>query len=47
MLKVDGESLDETVETIRRARALQALRDIRKQAKASGLNRLRAEESGC
>lgn len=40
MLRVDGDSLDETVETLRRARSLQALREIRREARARGLHRL-------
>ena len=39
MLRVSGESLDETVETVRRARAMQALRELRRNAKARGLDR--------
>ncbi len=44
MLRVDGDSLDETLETLRRARALQAVREIRHAARARGLNRLSAKE---
>jgi hypothetical protein len=44
MLGVDGDSLDEAVETIRRARALQALRELRRHAKARGLDRLRPSQ---
>lgn len=40
MLRVDGDSLEETVETLRRARSLQALREIRREAGARGLDRL-------
>src|SRR5712692_7322422 len=40
MLRVDGDSLDQTMETVRRARALQAVREIRREAKARGLDRL-------
>ena len=40
MLHVDGDSLDETMETLRRARSLQALREIRREARARGLYRL-------
>lgn len=42
MVRVDSESLDETVETLRRARALQALREIRREAKSRGLDKLSA-----
>ena len=44
MVKVSDESLDETVETIRRARALAALREIRRQAKARGLDSMSMKE---
>jgi hypothetical protein len=37
---VDSDSLDQTVETVRRARALQAVRKMRADAKARGLDRL-------
>jgi hypothetical protein len=40
MLGVDGDSLDETVATLRRARALLAVREMRRQARARGLDRL-------
>lgn len=40
MLRVDGDTLEETMETVRRARSLQALREIRREAKARGLDRL-------
>jgi protein-tyrosine-phosphatase len=40
MLRVDSDSLDQTVETVRRARALQAVRKMRVDAKARGLDRL-------
>ncbi|SRR6266540_2963949 len=40
LLRVDSKTLDETVETLRRARALQALREIRRDARARGLDRL-------
>ena len=40
MIHVDGDSLDAAVESLRRARALQALREIRRDAKARGLDRL-------
>ena len=44
MLAVDGESLDETLEVVRRARALQALREIRREAGERGSDRLRMRE---
>ncbi|MGH9317984.1 MAG: prevent-host-death protein [Thermoanaerobaculia bacterium] len=44
MLRVDGDSLDEAIETLRRARSLQALREIRRGAKARGLDRLSAKQ---
>src|SRR5262249_4250464 len=44
MLRVDSESLDETVETLRRARALQALREIRREAKSRGLDKLSSSQ---
>jgi len=44
MLAVDGESLDETLEVVRRARALQALRKIRREAGERGSDRLRMRE---
>jgi PHD/YefM family antitoxin component YafN of YafNO toxin-antitoxin module len=40
MLRVDSDSLDQTMETVRRARALQAVRKMRADAKARGLDRL-------
>jgi len=40
MLRVDEDSLPETVETVRRARALAALREIRADARKRGLDRL-------
>jgi PHD/YefM family antitoxin component YafN of YafNO toxin-antitoxin module len=43
MLRVDGDTLEETMETVRRARSLQALREIRREAKARGLDRLSAK----
>jgi antitoxin (DNA-binding transcriptional repressor) of toxin-antitoxin stability system len=44
MVAVDGDSLDETMEIIRRARALQAVRKIRSEAKVRGLNRLSVKQ---
>lgn len=46
MLPVDGESLDEALEVLRRARALQALREIRREARESGVARLGMKEIG-
>ena len=40
MLRVNADTLEETMETLRRARSLQALREIRREAKARGLDRL-------
>jgi hypothetical protein len=40
MLRVDDESLDQTVETVRRAGALRGVRKMRAEAKARGLDRL-------
>jgi antitoxin (DNA-binding transcriptional repressor) of toxin-antitoxin stability system len=40
MLRVDSDSLDQTIETVRRARALQAVRKLRADAKARDLDRL-------
>lgn len=40
MLGVDGDSLEESLETLRRARALQALRRLRAQSRERGLDRL-------
>ena len=42
LLKVDGDSLDEAFEMVRRARGLRALREIRRRAKETGLDRLGA-----
>lgn len=44
MLRVDGNSLDETMETVRRARALQAVREIRREARARGFDRVSARQ---
>jgi hypothetical protein len=44
MLGVDGDSLEESLETLRRARALQALRGIRRQSKERGLNKLNIKQ---
>ncbi|HLN57555.1 MAG TPA: type II toxin-antitoxin system Phd/YefM family antitoxin [Thermoanaerobaculia bacterium] len=40
MLRVDSDSLDQMMETVRRARALQAVKQMRADAKARGLDRL-------
>ena len=44
MIPVDAESLDETLETLRRARGLEALRAIRRESAARGLTRLSMRE---
>jgi antitoxin (DNA-binding transcriptional repressor) of toxin-antitoxin stability system len=44
MLGVDGDSLEESLETLRRARALQALRGIRRQARERGLDKLNRKQ---
>ena len=44
MLRVDSDSLTETLETIRRARGLRALRAIRRRARERGLDRLSGKE---
>lgn len=44
MLSVDSGSLDETLETIRRARALQTVAAIRKRSKATGRDGLSMKE---
>jgi len=44
MLRVDGESLEEALEIVRRARALQALREIRREARERGVDRLGMRE---
>jgi antitoxin (DNA-binding transcriptional repressor) of toxin-antitoxin stability system len=44
MLGVDGNSVDEVGATLRRARALQAIREIRRQARARGLDRLSVKQ---
>jgi hypothetical protein len=44
MLRVDEDSLPETLETVRRARALSALREIRADAKKRGLDRMSGRE---
>jgi PHD/YefM family antitoxin component YafN of YafNO toxin-antitoxin module len=44
MLRVDSDSLDQTMETVRRARALQAVRKMRADAKARGLDRLSSKQ---
>ncbi len=40
MLSVDSDSLDQTMETVRRARALQAVKKMRADAKSRGLDGL-------
>ena len=44
MLPVDAGSLDETLDTLRRTRALGALRAIRREAKTRGLDKLSGAE---
>ncbi len=44
MLGVNGDSFEESLETLRRARALQALRRIRAESKARGLDRLNRKQ---
>lgn len=44
MISVDAGSVEETLETLRRARGLEALRSIRKQSRERGLNRLSSAE---
>jgi antitoxin (DNA-binding transcriptional repressor) of toxin-antitoxin stability system len=44
MIAVDAESLDEKLETLRRARGLDALREIRRESAARGLTRLSMRE---
>lgn len=44
MLRVDGESLDETVAMMRRARGLQALDAARREARRTGLDRVTMKE---
>lgn len=44
MLRVDGESLEETVAMMRRARGLQALDAARLEARRAGLNRISMKE---
>ena len=44
MLAVDAGSLDETLTMMRRARAMQALHEVRQEAKAKGLDRLSMTE---
>lgn len=44
MISVDAGSLDETLETLRRARALEALRLIREQSRRKGLSKLSTRE---
>jgi antitoxin (DNA-binding transcriptional repressor) of toxin-antitoxin stability system len=42
LVPVDAGTVDETLETIRRARGLEALRAIRRESRARGLDRLSA-----
>jgi prevent-host-death family protein len=44
LIPVDAGSVDETLETLRRARALEALRAIRRESRTRGLVRLSPSE---
>lgn len=44
MISVDAGTVDATLETLRRARGLDALRSLRKHSRQRGLNRLSAGE---
>ena len=44
MIAVDAETIDETLETLRRARGLEALRAIRRESQERGLDRLTSAE---
>ena len=44
MISVDAGTVDETLETLRRARGLEALRSMRTQSRQRGLNRLPSKE---
>ena len=44
MIAVDAGSVDETLETLRRARGLVALRALRRQSRQRGLHRLPPDE---
>src|SRR6266545_1156912 len=44
MIAVDAESIDETLDALRRARAQQAVRAIRRDARRRGLDRLGHEQ---
>jgi len=44
MIAVDAETLDETLDTLRRARGLEALRAIRRESLQRGLDRLTSDE---
>jgi antitoxin (DNA-binding transcriptional repressor) of toxin-antitoxin stability system len=46
LIPTDAGTIDETVETVRRARGLEALRAIRRESLASGRARLAAREVG-
>ena len=45
LLPTDASTIDETLETVRRARGLEALRAIRRESQASGLGRLSVRDS--
>jgi len=44
LIPVDAGSVDETLETLRRARGLEALRAIRRESRERGLDRLSASD---
>jgi len=44
MISVDAGNIDETLETLRRARGLEALRELRRQSRERGLHRLSPEQ---
>ncbi len=44
MLRVDGESLEESMKILRRVRALQALRGIRRESRERGLDKLNMKQ---
>lgn len=44
LLPIDASSVDETIEVVRRARGLEALRAIRRESQASGIARMTATD---
>ena len=44
MIPVDAGTIDQTLETLRRARALEALRAIRQESRARGLGRMSSRD---